>query len=406
MLWMSGVSFRGNLRKYSLAMLSLALAVTVSCLGLSGLDLLQRSTLEPLTFIAGGQIMIVDARTNLRPAGARLYADPLEIKPFSADQVVDAVTAAVGQTQAVQTLVAPFMRYGSPDASAFYLAARDGLPQSLSSLQLLEGEHLQPDGASGQMLIGGREYVSTSRVYISAWDRLKWGDTSKLTIPVVRELASGYDWNVAAAVQHPYSVAGIYDDRETLYPLLWTNLPLLQRQVGGERPVSWIGIPCSPDQMEDMKSQLEREIGQRGLALRVLTLRDLGEMLIGDFQKFEQMADYYAPVMLLVAVQIVLVNAVALAMSRRKELALLRTIGFSLRQIQLMFVSECFLTAAAGGLIGTGLAGGLALTMTKNPAVSVTPFVISVITTTIVSSVTTLILTGGSLSQTLRNPAA
>ncbi len=406
MVWMTLVSFRRNLRKYSLAIISLALAVTVSCLGLSGLELLQRSTTQPLAFLAGGQIMIIDERTNLRPAGSRIYADPLEIKPYPVQLAEELIEDTTTRAKAVHTLVAPFMRYREAETSAFYLAGRNQLPASISALSFLEGETLADGHQEMKMVIPGEEYVSPSRTFISAWYRMETGSTYPLNIPHTMKINDSYDWDIAAATEHNYTVNGIYDQRNSLYPLFWTDIEHLQSQVGGPRLVSWVGVPCADAQIASLKSELETKVTDRNLPLRVLSLRDLGEMLIGGFEKFEKMANYYTPVMLFVAVQIVLVNAVAIVMTRRKELALLRTIGFSLLQIQAMFVVECFFTALSGALLGTGLAALIALGVSKSPAVSYVPFVLTIVTTTLISLVATLIIGRGSLSQTLRNPAA
>lgn len=405
MVWMTLVSFRRNLRKYSLAILSLALAVTVSCLGLSGLEILQNSTTQPLSFLAGGQIMIIDERTNLRPAGSRLYADPLEIKPFPVQLVEDILEGTHYREQLIHTLVAPFMRYGEAEASAFYLAGRNRVPTSISALSFLEGRSLSEGEKKTEMIIPGAEYVSPSRTFITGWFRMETDNTYPLTIPHTMQINDAYDWDIAAAVEYNYTVNGIYDQGDSLYPLFWTDIELLQSQVGGPSLVSWVGVPCADSHIASLKSELETKIADGNLPLRALSLRDLGEMLIGDFEKFEKMADYYTPVMLFVAVQIVLVNAVAIVMTRRKELALLRTIGFSLVQIQAMFVLECFFTALCGALLGTGLASFVALGLAKSPVVSYVPLVLTIGTTTLISLVATLIIGRGSLSQTLRNPA-
>lgn len=399
---MTVVSFRRNLRKYSLAVLSLALAVTVSCLGLSGVELLQRSTLKPLTFIAGGQVMLIDSRTNLRPAGSRLYADPLEIKPYP-EQWAETVLGEAGvRTEAVSSLVAPFMRYAGRETTAFYVAARDHLPESLSGLRMIRRDLPSADMPPDQMVIPGYEWTSS---LVTAWYRMELDQVYPLTIPKVMPVGQqGYDWDVAAGEPYQYTVSGIYDQESVLYPLFWTTIGSLRSQVGEGDYVSWVGIDCRPEQMDSLKAALEVAVAKHGLPLRVFSLLDLGQMLIGDFERFEQMADYYSPVMLFVAVQIVLVNAVALAMTRRKELTLLRTIGLSQWQIQLMFVGECIATSIAGGLLGTGMASVVALVISQSPLVSLTPFAITLVTTSLVSVVMTAILTGGSLSKTLRNP--
>jgi len=407
MIWMTFVSFRRNIQKYALSIISLALAVAVSCLGLSGLDLLWRATLRPLTFVGGGQVMIMDERTSLRPAGSRVYADPQDIKPYPSLWAEEIVLQVLGSDSAVRTLVVPFVWYGENGTTIFYLAGRDNLPNSLAELPLLQGRQLGPDSVDTQLLVPGTEWRSGGgSSHVGGWFGMTTGSMRPLTIPQVMDIGGVYEWDMASSVEQQYIVTGIYSDRAALYPLLWSTLNSLQGRLGGEQLVSWVGISCASDQMDSLKASLEAEIAERGLPLKVLTVVDLGRMLLGDFEKFERMAAYYSPVMLFVAVQIVLVNAIALALTRRKELALLRTIGFSLRQIQLMFVTECFFSALVGGLLGTALASGLALGMAKNASVSYTPFILTLITTTVVSSITTLVLTSGSLSQVLRNPAS
>lgn len=403
MIWMTLVSFRRNLRKYSLAILSLALAVLVSCLGLSGLDLLQRATLRPLTFVAGGQVMLIDQRTNLRPAGSRFYPDPLEIKPFPAAWAQDVLSGLPKADEALLTLVAPFMRYSSNKTSSYYLAGRNQLPTSLSGLRLIKGQHLQVDDVES-MIVPGFETANSGGTFLYGFYGMEPEKAYPLSIPRVRQTGELLDWDVAAGTQWQYTVDGIYDQGDALYPLLWTDLPSLQEQVGGDEPVSWVGVACAPGQEAAVKASIEAEIQKRELPLSVFSLRDLGAMLIGDFDRFEQMASYYAPVMLFVAVQIVLVNSVALILTRRKELALLRTIGLNRIQIQLMLVAECFCTALAGGLLGTLLASMLSLGISQNPTVSLIPLWLTLLTTTIVGSVATLIMARGKLSQALRNP--
>src|SRR5450830_58378 len=108
MLWMTIVSFRRNFRKYSLAMLGLTLAVLVSCLGISGLSILQQSALQPLKFIGGENVIIADDRTTLKTSSKMVYADPLMIKPFSADLVTTLLHEASPNAKTKYTLIAPY----------------------------------------------------------------------------------------------------------------------------------------------------------------------------------------------------------------------------------------------------------------------------------------------------------
>lgn len=404
MFWMTVVSFRRNFNKYSLAIISLALAVLVSCLGLSGLSVLQRATLQPLIFIGGGQIIIADARTELQTSAQMVYADPLKIKPFPAAQAEQVAAAVLPRATAQSTLIAPYL-YGRGDKlSWIYVGGRDNPSRSLSQLQIVDGSMIQEGGRLPSVLMAGDPRQINKLGDQLAWDGATVGQTRSMMIPPILTVGQKYDWSVPQAVQHNYRVAGIYNAPATLYWVEWTDLTDLQEKVGGDRPISWLGIDAPLTQLNELKQQLEDEIAQRELPLQVMTIYDMGSLLIGDFERFEKMADYYAPVMLFVAIMIVLVNAIALTLSRRKELALLRTIGFSLGQIQVMFIVECIITALCAGLIGTGLAALTTWSLSRDGGVSWLPFLIAVVATTLVGSVTTLILTSGSLSKTLRNP--
>jgi len=351
--------------------------------------------------------MILDARTDLRPAGSRVYADPQEIKPYPSPWAEAVLVQVMGHDSSVRTLVAPFLWYGEKETISFYIAARDNLPFSLSELQLLQGTKLDADGPPTQLLVPGTEWrTGGSTTYVGGWLGMNVTQSHQLAVPQVRDLGGIYEWDMATAIGHRYIIRGVYNESATLYPLFWSTMSSLQERLGEKQLVSWVGVSCASDQMESLRASLEIEIAKRELPLRVLTVVDLGRILLGDFEKFERMAAYYAPVMLFVAVQIVLVNAVALALTRRKELALLRTIGFSLSQIQVMFVTECFFSALIGGLLGTGIASALALAIAQHALVSFSPFIVTVFTTTVVSSVATIVLTKGSLSQILRNPAS
>lgn len=403
MVWLTTVSFRRNLSKYLLAIVGLSLAITVSCLGLSGLDVLWQFTLRPLSFIGGGQVLIMDNRMSMRPLGSRLHAEAEEIKPFPSHWADEVISEIPGSDKAVRTLVVPFLWYTQEELDIAYLAGRDGLPDSLSDLRLLQGDAIRPDTVETQLLMPGTRW---SQGLVQSWFGQSVGARPSLALPEATNIGGAYEWDLASTSDHSFALLGIYDGSASLYPVVWTTLSGLQSRVGAEELVSWVGIPCESDEMDALKARLEERIRERGLPMKVLTIMDLGRMLIGDFERFERMSKYYAPVMLFVAIQIVLVNAIALAMARRKDLALLRTIGVSLRQVQVMFVLECILSALSGGLVGTGLSALLSFALAKSAALNLVPFALTLATTTVVSAVATAVLTRGSLSQVLRNPAS
>jgi len=403
MIWITWTTFRRSLRTYALAIISLALAVLVSCLGLSGLQLLQQATLQPLTMVGGGQIILVDARTVFKTSSAMLYADPLDIQTFPAEQAEDVVAVLPGSRKTQQVLIAPIARLGNRQQVLWsYLGARERPQATLTSLSMMSGSLASFEEASN-MIAAGHPSRANKEGPIS-YDGTQLGNWISYSVPQLTTLNDQYHWTVQEVRSVTYKVGGVYNGVKAIYGINWTELELLQSQIGGERPISWMGITSPLTETQELKQLLEAEIVRLGYPLKVLTIQDLGRMLIGDFERFEKMADYYTPVMLFVAILIVLVNAITLTMARRKELALLRILGLSMVQIQAMFVLECFIASLIGGLVGTLIATTMALSFAGSIQVSWLPFWITLAATSLVGAVSTLVLTNGELSSTLRNP--
>lgn len=403
MIWITWTTFHRSLRTYALAIVSLALAVLVSCLGLSGLQLLQQATLQPLTFIGGGQIIILDARTELKTSSAMIYADPLEIKTFPAKMAEDLVATLDTNRETQQVLIAPVAQIGNRGQVLwFYLGARENPQSTLDHLDMLSGS-LQ-SFAEPQNMVSPAHPSRGNKAGPISYEGTQVGNWVSYSVPQITELHGAYEWTVQQTRTVTYRVGALYNGVKAIYGINWTELSTLQSQIGGERPISWMGISSPLSETQKMKEQLLAEIERQNLSLNVMTLQDLGRMLIGDFDRFEKMSDYYAPVMLLVAVIIVLVNAITLTIARRKELALLRILGFSIYEIQVMFVLECFITSLIGGFIGTFIAIVMALGYTSSISVSWYPFAITMVTTTVIGGISSLVLSKGNLASTLRNP--
>jgi ABC-type antimicrobial peptide transport system permease subunit len=96
-----------------------------------------------------------------------------------------------------------------------------------------------------------------------------------------------------------------------------------------------------------------------------------------------------------------MINTVALTISRKKELALLRVLGMSQFEVQLSFLVECMLTAVIGGAFGTALASGLGIVLAKDPSVSLLPFLVCIVSTMLISGISIFVLSKGS---TIHNP--
>ncbi len=402
MLWMTFVSFRRNFRNYSLAIIGLALAVLVSCIGLSGLGMLQDYALVPLRFLFGENVIIVDERTEIKTSSTMIYADPLDIKPFSATPVNAFLEEVAPGVKQEKVLIAPYrMRDGWS-----YVAGRidpvENIKRYLYTADVTEGVFINNYGkiylATDQRFKNNNGEIRSPLLHLGA------GDYMDLTVPTISNEKAGYDWYIPNLVKKQVQVQSLYDSSSVMYMVDWVELDTLQQLVGGDEPVSFISIECSLDEMDELKNTLMTRINEDNLPLQVWTIYDVGALLYGDFERFEVMADYYVPVMMFVSILIVLVNSIALTLSRRKELALLRIVGFSQIQIQMMFIAECIIIALLGGLLGTRIAGFISMQFTNSFSVSWLPFIIALISTAVVSTITTVLLTKGSLASTMRNP--
>lgn len=401
MLWITRTSFWRNKSKYTLAMIGLTLAVLLSCLGLSALTMLKTATLRPLTFVAGGQIMITDIRTEITTAGNTLYADALTVKPYKSEIAEDLISEVVVDATLHYTLVAPYQYvYRGNKVSWQYIFARDNPSETLTDLYLLQGDYLSGNEEENTIIMVGPQWDEMTK----AWDGSSVNTNHRFSIPELVEINGVYDWNATVLTSESYFVKGIHDYNKTLYFVEWTELETLQKQVGGASPVSWVSIETSLNQMDSLKQALEQKIQEDNLPLKVLTIYDLGSMLLGDFSRLEKMTDYYAPVMLFVAILIVMINTVALTISRKKELALLRVLGMSQFEVQLSFLVECCLTAVIGGAFGTALASGLGVVLAKDPSVSLLPFLVCIVSTMLISGISIFALSKSSLSNTIHNP--
>ena len=403
MLWMTFVSFRRNLQNYSLAIIGLALAVLVSCIGLSGLGMLQDFALVPLRFLFGENVIIADARTEIKTTSTMIYADPLDIKPFSATPVNAFLEEVAPGAKQEKVLIAPYRMRGGWN----YVAGRndpdENIKRYLYTADITEGVFIDSYEkiylATDQRFKNNEGKIRSPLLYLNA------GDYIDLIVPSISYEKAGYDWSIPNLVKKQVQVQSLYDSSSVMYMVDWVELDTLQQLVGGDEPVSFISIECSLNEMDELKNTLVTRIEEENLPLQVWTIYDVGELLYGDFERFEVMADYYVPVMMFVSVLIVLVNSIALTLSRRKELALMRIVGFSQIQIQMMFIAECIIIALLGGLLGTGIAGFISMQFTNSFSVSWLPFIISLISTAVVSTITTVLLTKGSLASTMRNPA-
>lgn len=86
--------------------------------------------------------------------------------------------------------------------------------------------------------------------------------------------------------------------------------------------------------------------------LQVISVDEFAEMMMADFQRFKATSMFYGPVIILISIQIVIATALAMAFSRRRELAVLRTTGIGAAQVRLLFIIESTLVSVLGAVAG------------------------------------------------------
>lgn len=171
-----------------------------------------------------------------------------------------------------------------------------------------------------------------------------------------------------------------------------TSLKTLQSLTGARDRVSFVGVVlANPLMIEQDKQSLQQELTKSHPELQVLSVDDLGALMIADFAKLEQTAAYYTPVMILVSVLIVVVTALAMRRARQREMSLLRTIGLSSEQVRVLFIVECLAVAVLGALVGVGGSAMLCSMLFGAYTVSVMPALVAVVVTLCAA----IVLSGG-----------
>lgn len=153
------------------------------------------------------------------------------------------------------------------------------------------------------------------------------------------------------------------------------------------------------DRIDTLREKLALEMPE----LSAITVDDYGEVIAEDLVPLRDAARKYSPVLLLISLQVVIATALAVVHSRRRELSILRIIGFSYRKIWLLFTLECLLSSALAcglGLIGSKVA---AYFLFGSSAGSLMPFVSAFVASILVSLVVGRRAVSNSVPSVLRN---
>lgn len=298
----------------------------------------------PILQVIGGDLMILDGDVRLFGGNNSIRSDD-EFEPFSSSEILEFVHTTLPGAKMNGTMIAPAVQQMRTQLyPGLVFARQDETDDWIYSVSIMRGHGFSSeDDNMLRLLVPGSSSGS------SGWGEAL-GDQRTVMIPSVDE--TGNLGELAAAPAYHFEIVGTYQQPShgnTMMPL-----STLQRLTGIHDQISWAGVAISnPLMVEDSKALLAKALAERMPNLQVLSADDLGKVMIADFDRLERTASYYTPVMILASVLVVVVTALAISQSRRRELILLRTIGVCAANVRVLFVAECTAVACLGAVAGT-----------------------------------------------------
>lgn len=293
-------------------------------------------------------------------------------------------TMAAGAVQEVGGRVMPGMVIGRLDQTDNWIYGTN----------ILAGRALAPED-EGQLRI----VVPGVSGGLSAWGE-EPGRERNIRIAAFSE--NGEPGALANAPARAFEIVGTYG--QPSHGITMLPFTTLQQLTGVTDEVHWAGLAvANPLQLEESKNLVAAALAEQLPELQVLSADDMGSLLIADFDRLQQTASYYAPVMILASVLVVIVTALAISHSRRRELVLMRTVGVSAVATQYLLVVECTLVACLAALLGTGVSLLLGLLIFRGYVLNFVPGVTAIAVTLLVAFVVSR-RQPDQLAELLRNP--
>lgn len=398
MFWLSLVSIKRHWTKYLLAIVGLAAAVAVTCFGLSGSALLWRMSKHPLLQTIGGDLMIYDKGIEFHGGPGRINADLSLFVPFEYTRISELVSESLPGSTTTGTLMVPVVTgLTHPMYAIRPLGGRENAGVDwIYRPHMIAGFEVENNGALHLMLAGATPERSPFGERV--------GQTRALVVPTARWEGDRVTYNLGQGVRLEFELIGLFGQPSN--DLYWTGLSLLQRYAGLTGQVSFAGVAlANPLALAEAKAILADALKERAPDLAVMSVDDFGEIMIADFAKMEQTAKFYTPVIILLCSQIIVVTSLAIARSRRRELALMRCLGLSIRQLQALFVVECLSVAVMGSAAGLAFYALMSRSMFRAYMLNLWPVWIALSVTVLVSILAARYAVKGELAaDVLRNP--
>lgn len=392
--WLFWTSFKRNWFRYRLALIGLAAAVAVACVGISGSALMRHWAKRPLLQFIGGELMLVDANVQFVASGISLRSQG-GVEAFSLQALESFVQKKVPGAKLSATMAAAAVQeVGGGMLPGMVMGRLDQTENWIYAANILEGRDLAPED-EGQLCI----VVPGTAKGSSTWGEAV-GETRTIRVASITD-AEGAG-ALAAAPAHAFEIVGTYSlpsHNNTVVPF-----STLQQLTGVTDEIHWAGLAvANPLELEASKKSVAAALAESMPELQLFSADDLGRMMIADFDRLQQTASYYAPVMIMASVLVVIVTALAISHSRRRELVLMRTVGVNAAATRYLLVVECTLVACLAALVGTGVAVLLGLIMFRGFLLNLIPGIAAILVTLLVSFLISM-RQPDRLTELLRNP--
>lgn len=208
-------------------------------------------------------------------------------------------------------------------------------------------------------------------------------------------------WQLAGTARSTLSVLGTFG-HPSPNGYLWSHLPVVQELAEAGGQVSWLGVRVPGMLTEDAKREIRAKLSDLP-GIKAFGSEEISEMFVADFARLRTAANYYMPLITLISCQIIIATALALVISRRRELALLRAIGVSFRGVWSLFVLECTVVSIIACGIGTAAASVVAQSLFGFSGVSLLPFAFAVLLTIVLAAILGRAVLPQGAGQLLRN---
>jgi len=307
---------------------------------------------------------------------------------FSYSQARDIIKQVYPEAEITATLWAP-VTYGANKQSGQIKGRSGGLNTWYLMPPLMSGTALGTDNLHEKVFMTDIGQVGTSistrvATYQATETRETWqlAGTEEQWLEIIGRV--GYPSPGGIGMGHLGVVQKISNTPEDLVHIVGVALPGLQANVG--------------NRISDLRARLEAE-----MPVKVTSIDEAYFTNNYALDQLRKAAGLYTPILLIIALQVVIATALAVVHSRRRELSLLRIIGFSKRKVWLLFTLECTLSALTACIVGYVLSALVALTIFQSANISILPFVLALLSAVLVSMVVSKWAVDRSIPSVLRN---